>query len=392
MQVGTAHAFAQVPPALRTAPGGSLLVIDSDAGNRDLLRRDLERLGYTVEQAEDSVEALHLSRSQSFQAVLLDASVAGNNRLDVLDRLKQDSDLGDTPVLAIFASHDRAAIAQFIRHGAEDYLLKPLDPVLLDARLSLAVDRNRLRASERLKSAELERLSSELKRSHEDVRAFAYAASHDLQAPVRTITAYIQLLQRRLKARIGDDEREMFAFAEGAAKRMQGLIRGLLEYSQAGTQEYRLESIASEDVVDALLLDMDGVIQDAGAQVGRDQLPLIVYDPARLRQVLHNLIRNAITYRRPDQPPRVHVSAVTGDGQWQFTIRDNGEGVAAEHVERIFELLHRLHGHEMPGSGIGLALCKRIVERSGGKIWVESEVGRGSLFCFTIPFPAPSAP
>jgi light-regulated signal transduction histidine kinase (bacteriophytochrome) len=242
-----------------------------------------------------------------------------------------------------------------------------------------------------MKNGELERVTAELKRSNEELQRFAYAASHDLQAPVRTITTYIQLLQRRIKARLGADEREMFGFAEGAAKRIHALIRDLLQYSQATTQETRPEPIATNELLDALLLDMEAVIAERAAQVTRDDLPTVVFDPTRLQQLLQNLIGNAVTYRRPDVAPRVHVAAVAEDGHWRFTISDNGEGIAPEHQERIFEMFQRLHGDDVPGSGIGLPVCKRIVERSGGKIWVESEPGRGSLFRFTIPFPTPAS-
>jgi light-regulated signal transduction histidine kinase (bacteriophytochrome) len=262
---------------------------------------------------------------------------------------------------------------------------------LLHARLRATLDRKRLRDSERLKNAELERLTAELKRSNEDLQRFAYAASHDLQAPVRTITTYIQLLQRRMRERINDDELEMFQFAEGAAKRMHTLIRDLLQYSQASTHQNRYEPISVNELLDDLVSDMRSVVREAGAQVTRDELPEVVYDSTRLRQLFQNLIGNAIKYRRAGDVPRVHVSGAREDGHWRFSVQDNGQGIPAEHYLQIFEMFQRLHGDEIPGSGIGLAVCKRIVERSGGKIWVSSEIGQGSTFSFTVPVPAEPA-
>jgi light-regulated signal transduction histidine kinase (bacteriophytochrome) len=313
----------------------------------------------------------------------------GLNGFGVLDELQSDSVLRDLPVLVISASDDLAAVADSLQRGAEDYLVKPFDPMLLQARLSSTLERKRLRDRERLKNMENERLASALQRSNEDLQRFAYAASHDLQAPVRTMTTYLQLLRRRLKARLAPEEGEMFDFAEGAAKRMHVLIHDLLQYSQASTQEARAESVDCDTLLSSLLLDMDAVIQDAGAVVTWEPLPVITYDPTRLRQVLQNLIGNAIKYRGKDAP-EIQVLSALEDDHWRFCVRDNGQGIAPEHAPRIFDMFHRLHGDNIPGSGIGLAICKRIVERAGGKIWVHSEVDQGSTFCFTIPFRASS--
>lgn len=367
---------------------GHILIVDDDEGNRDILRRHLERQGYTVHDCADGPQALRLLRQVEFEAVLLDLVMPGLDGLDVLDELKRDPQLRDLPVLVISASDDLAGIADSIQRGAEDYLVKPFDPMLLQVRLSATLDRKRLRDRDRLRNAELERLTFELQRSNEDLQRFAYAASHDLQAPVRTITSYIQLLQRRLKGKLTDDQREMFAFAEGAAKRMHVLIRDLLQYSQVTTGETRLERVNTNELLDALILDMESVIQEASATVTHDLLPTVVYDSTRLRQLFQNLIGNAIKYRS-DHPPAVSISAYTGPDDWRFSVRDNGQGIPAEHAARIFEMFQRLHGDDIPGSGIGLALCKRIVQSSGGNIWVESTSGQGSTFFFTIPFPSP---
>ncbi len=367
--------------------GAKLLVVDDDEGNRDVLRRHLERQGYEVHEAAGGEEALVRLRTEPFDGLLLDLVMPGLDGFGVLDALQSDSALGDLPVLVISASDDLVAVADSIQRGAADYLIKPFDPTLLHARLSSTLEQKRLRDRERLKNAENERLTAALQRSNEDLQRFAYAASHDLQAPVRTMTTYLQLLRRRLKTRLTTDELEMFDFAEGAAKRMHVLIQDLLQYSQATTQQSRQERIDAEALLKALLLDMAALIEDSGAAITWEPLPVVTYDSTRLRQILQNLIGNAIKYRSTEAP-RITVLSAVEDDHWRFCVRDNGQGIPAEHTEKIFDMFHRLHGDSIPGSGIGLAICKRIVERSGGEIWVDSEVGRGSTFCFTIPFPA----
>jgi signal transduction histidine kinase len=363
---------------------GRLLVVDDDEANRDVLQRHLERQGYVVEQAASGREALARLATESFDGLLLDLVMPGMNGLEVLDTLRQDGRHFYLPVLVISASDDLSLVADSIKRGAEDYLFKPFDPVLLDARLSATLERKRLRDRERSKQTELELVTAALKRSNEDLQRFAYAASHDLQAPVRTITAYLQLLERRLGGRLSAQESEMIGFAQGAARRMNTLIHDLLLYSQASTEISKLEVVDCEALTRDLLEDLKSLIEEAGASVKWEALPQLVADATGLRQVLQNLISNAIKYRR-EQAPVVVISALERNSSWQFCVSDNGQGIEPQHTERIFEMFQRLHGEELPGSGIGLAICYRIIERLGGKIWVESEPGRGSDFYFTIP-------
>lgn len=383
-----AHAAAAEPPAQLGFRYGRILVIDHDEGNRGAVRKHLERHGYTVETSADCQHGLELIRTHRFEAVLLDLVMPGSGGLDVLRALRHDTALSDVPVLVMSPPDDMPRIADFIQHGAEDYVTKPVDPVLLQARVSAALDRKRLRDRERLKNAELKELSCALQQSNEDLQRFAYSASHDLQAPVRTITSYIQLLQRRMRHKLTEEELEMFAFAEGAAKRMHLLLRDLLQYSQVSTAELRLEVVDANELLEAVISDLQPLIKEAGATIRREPLPKVVYDAARLRQLFQKLLGNAIKYKRDETPPEVFVSGRAEPRQWRFSVRDNGEGIAPEHTARIFEMFQRLHGEENPGSGIGLALCKRIIERCGGTLWVDSEPGKGSTFSFTIPMPA----
>ncbi len=285
--------------APRIAPGhGLILVVDDDEPNRDVLQRHLERQGYLVDQASSGPEALAKLASQPFEALLLDLVMPGMNGLEVLDALKRQTHGIDLPVLVISASDDLSVVAESIQKGAEDYLLKPFDPVLLNARLSATLERKRLRDQERSKTAELEQVTAALERSNEDLRRFAYAASHDLQAPVRTIITYLQLFSRRVGSRLSEEESEMIEFAEGAAGRMNELIRDLLLYSHASTDACKLEPVDCQSLLSDLSEDLDSLIKETDASVTWQQaMPRIVADLTGMRRVFQNLISNAIKYR-----------------------------------------------------------------------------------------------
>jgi PAS domain S-box-containing protein len=225
----------------------------------------------------------------------------------------------------------------------------------------------------------------ELARSNAELEQFAYVASHDLQEPLRMVASYVQLLQRRYKGRLDADADEFIRFAVDGATRMQRLINDLLAYSQVGTTGKRFAPTACDDVLDEVLANMATTIGEVGATVVREKLPTVPADRTQLVQLFQNLIGNAVKFRS-DEPPTVHVSACKRGTDWVFAVRDNGVGIDERHRERIFAIFQRLHGRaEYPGMGIGLALCRKIVERHKGRIWVESHVGKGSVFCFTIP-------
>jgi light-regulated signal transduction histidine kinase (bacteriophytochrome) len=370
---------------LALSPGyGQLLVVDDDEANRDVLRRQLERQGYTVEEAASGSEALTELRQRPFDAVLLDLVMPEMSGLEVLKEMKRDTALHEVPVLVISASDDLASVAESIKRGAEDYLLKPFDPVLLRARLSATLDRKRYRDQERTRSRELEQVTRALQRSNEDLQRFAYAASHDLQAPIRTINSYLQLLERRLGERLNGEEQELISIAKGAAKRMSTLIQDLLLYSQVSTSPRALEPVDCEALLAALVSDLNVAVEESQAIIAWDSLPTVHVERTAMRQLLQNLVGNAMKYRAA-RPVQVRITASFHDGFWLFCVKDNGLGIPSEYKVRIFEMFHRLHGEELPGSGIGLAMCQRIVERFGGKIWVESTLGEGSEFYFTIP-------
>ena len=237
--------------------------------------------------------------------------------------------------------------------------------------------------------------AQELARSNTELEQFAYVASHDLQEPLRMIASYTQLLSRRYKDKLDREAEEFIGFAVGGALRMQVLINDLLSYSRVGTRGKAFAPVDCARIVQQTLENLKIALEESRAVITQDPLPTVSGDPTQLTQLFQNLIGNAIKFHGAEDP-RVSVSAQRregaaaappgGPGEWVFCIRDNGIGIEPQYFERIFVIFQRLHTRqEYPGTGIGLALCKKIVERHGGRIWVESEPGRGSAFLFTLP-------
>jgi len=234
--------------------------------------------------------------------------------------------------------------------------------------------------------AQLLQKMEELNRSNEELGQFAYIASHDLQEPLRMVASYTQLLSRRYKGKLDSDADDFIAFAVDGASRMQRLIKDLLAYSRAGTKGTDLLRTSSEGALQQALVNLRGAIEESGALVTHDRLPSVQADEMQLIQLFQNLVGNAIKYQRPGVP-RVHVSAAKGgEKRWIFLVQDNGLGIDSQYFEKIFGVFQRLHKREeFAGTGIGLAICKKIVERHGGSISVQSQLGQGSTFRFDLP-------
>ena len=240
------------------------------------------------------------------------------------------------------------------------------------------------RAEERIR-----RYAGDLERSNQDLQHFAYVASHDLQEPLRMVRGFVELLARRYEGKLGDDADEYIHYAVDGATRMQNLIRGLLAYSRVGTQGKSFKEVDTGDALDQALDNLQVTIEENQATVTHDPLPVVTGDDTQLAQLFQNLIGNAIKFRSAE-PPKIHITASDKNGVWEIAVTDNGIGFDPQHANRIFQMFQRLHGPtKFPGTGIGLALCKRIVERHGGRIWVDATPGQGSTFFFTLPREAP---
>lgn len=233
---------------------------------------------------------------------------------------------------------------------------------------------------------QLQQANQELARSNADLERFAYVASHDLQEPLRMEAMYTELLGERYQGRLDEKAERYIAYAMDGARRMRQLIDDLLLYSRVQSEAKPAASTDLNEVVSDAIELLAGRIEATGAEVERDELPTVTADAAQLRQVLTNLIGNAIKYVSAGTTPRVRIEAERGQGEWVISVADNGIGVAPAHHARIFEIFQRLHGREeYPGTGIGLAIVKRVIERHGGRVWLASELGSGSTFYFSLP-------
>ena len=252
----------------------------------------------------------------------------------------------------------------------------------------LVINAVRDRTAQQLAEDAMRKYSLDLARSNAELERFAYVASHDLQEPLRMVSSYTQLLSRRYKGKLDPSADEFIAYAVDGATRMQRLINDLLALSRVGTQAKASEPVDTDAILRRVVSDLQPAIEAAGATVvSSEALPTVLAEGTQVGQLFQNLVGNALKFRG-EEPPRVEISAVPVDdgGFWQFSFKDNGIGIEPQYFDRIFVIFQRLHGkEEYPGTGIGLAICKKIVERVGGKLWVESQPGHGTNFLFTLP-------
>jgi light-regulated signal transduction histidine kinase (bacteriophytochrome) len=233
---------------------------------------------------------------------------------------------------------------------------------------------------------EQKRVQDELRRINQDLEQFAYSASHDLQEPVRSVKVFSELLAKRYGDELDDEALKFMGFVNSGATRMETLVRDLLAYTRVTSSDQPVKTTDATEAFESALSNLAVAISEAGANVTAEPLPRLPVHATHLQQLFQNLIGNAIKYRSPERPPRVHIAAERQDGFWLFTVNDNGIGIDPRYKETIFGLFKRLHTRdEYSGTGIGLALCQRIVNRYHGRIWVESEPGQGSAFRFTLP-------
>ena len=273
----------------------------------------------------------------------------------------------------VFLSAARLAdldVVAGLEHGGDNYLREPVDPAVL-----VATVRALLRERD---------VQEALVRSNEQLRRFAFVVSHELQEPLRMVKSYTQLLAQRYKNNLGPEANEYIEFTISGVNRMEKFIHDMLAYSQAAEAEMDVKAFSCRTALDWALLELQPAMDETGATVTADALPVVMGDPMRLSQVFKNLIGNAIKYRG-EQSPVVHISAMADGPEHVICIRDNGIGIEPKYFDNIFVLFKRLHGRDRSGSGVGLAICKEIIEHHGGRIWVESDPGKGSSFCFTLP-------
>ncbi|MGZ7119785.1 MAG: PAS domain-containing sensor histidine kinase, partial [Methanobacterium sp.] len=274
------------------------------------------------------------------------------------------------------------------KNGEIRYVETYLEPLKKDNEI-FAFDVISHDITERKKAEEqLKETIKELKRSNQELQQFAYVASHDLQEPLRTIASFTQLLERRYKGQLDSNADEFMDYIVEAATRMKAQIEGLLEYSRVVTKGEEFELVDMNNVLNKTLKILDTSIIESDTKITSDELPNVMGDTLQLERVFQNLISNAIKFRKRKEPPKIHISAYKSkdEKEYIFSVQDNGIGIEKQYLERIFTIFQRLHTRDVyKGTGIGLSIVKRIIERHGGRIWVESEFGVGSTFYFILP-------
>ncbi len=382
-------------------PGNDATIINVDDNEpaRYARGRLLRQVGFRVIDAATGQETLEAVQKVHPDLILLDVHLPDIGGIEVCRRIRSSPEHASVIILQISASATSAPHAtDSLNSGADAYLVEPVDPDVLIATIRAMMrlrraEREALEANAALRTlnSQLRTLNEALQRSNEDLQHFAYVASHDLQEPLRTIKSYVQLIERTMSERFQERERAYFHFITEGADRMRNLIDALLAYSRIGRERgTEFEAFSLQSAFDWALMNLHEGIIAAKATVTSLGLPEVWGDSVRLAQVFQNLIGNAVKYRRPDVEPVIEVSARRdSSGDWVVSVSDNGMGIARDYHERIFVPFKRLHGQELPGAGIGLALCRRIVESHGGRIWLESAPGKGSTFFFSLK-PAPS--
>ncbi len=408
-------------------PRPAILVVEDSPTQAAFLSQHLRSNGYTVQNAVDGSEALSILEDWRPDLVIADIMMSGMDGYEFCRRLKDDPRFATLPLILLTTLSDAADVLQGLACGADSFITKTYDVGVLLRRVRDLLDRSEadsgdgpepievaiggrqysinagrrqifefFRAAYEVaiqKQAELieaearvRQQSDALARSNEELKRFAYEASHDLQEPLRSIVSFSQLLERRYRGRLDQDADDYLQFVIDGGVRMQTLITDLLQLSRVETRGGPFEQAEAGEIVADALRTIGHGVGEAGGQVEVGPLPSIFGDPAQLELVFTNLIGNAIKYRRRDVPLVIRISAERHGPFCEFAVADNGIGIEAEYFDRIFEMFQRLHTHDKyEGTGIGLAVVKKIVERHGGTVRVESAPGEGSTFFFTLP-------
>ena len=420
---------------------GNILLVDDKPDNLRLLSSLLSERGYETRGVINGQMALKAARSNPPDLILLDIMMPQMNGYEVCEHLKGEDSTREIPVIFISAKDEVFDKVKAFSVGGVDYIVKPfhfeevlarienhltirkLQKQLQEQNILLQEEINSRQAVEkalqeqnqllqkeinsrqavekalqeqnvllqqeiserRRAEAALQKSNQELARSNAELEQFAYVASHDLQAPLATTASYAQLLEQRYQARLDEKANKYIRNIVDGCVRMQTLIDDLLAYSRIGRNQKPFEAVDCDRVFQEACANLQMAIRNNQAAITHDELPVLIADSSQLGQLFQNLIDNAIKYRQ-DAPPKIHIGVERYEDSWLFAVKDNGIGIDPKYADRIFQIFQRLHSRkEYSGTGIGLAICQKIVEHHGGHIWVESTPNLGSIFYFTIP-------
>jgi signal transduction histidine kinase len=367
-----------------------VLIVEDSENDAAMIVRQLRKADYEVsqERVESSGQMRAALEEPDWDIVITDYKLPGFDAPTALAILQQTG--LDLPFLVVSGHIGEETAVALMKAGAHDYLMKNnlarLAPVVKRELGQARMRRERSRAEK-----ELERGVRDLARSNAELEQFAYVVSHDLQEPLRMVASYVQLLEERYKDQLDSNAREFIAYAVDGATRMKQMITDLLAYSRVGKNAKEIVAVACEAALGQACADLRASITEAAAEISHGPLPTVLGNADQFTHLFQNLVGNAIKFRS-QAPPRIHVSAELNEQEWVFSVRDNGIGLDTQFADRIFMVFQRLHRREdYPGTGIGLAIARKIVEHRGGRIWVESEPGQGATFHFTVPVHPPDA-
>jgi len=360
------------------------LLVEDNADDAELVLRALRKESFEVSAliVQDEAEFVAGLRSHCPDVVLADYNLPNWKGMEALNVLRLQG--LDIPMILVTGALGDVLAVECIKQGVTDYVLKDSLARLPEV-IRRALQEKYERSLRHQAESNLAKKVDELARSNADLEQFAYVASHDLQEPLRMVAAYTQLLSERYKGKLDENADKFIGYASEGALRMQVLIQDLLGFSRVGRANAAYANVDCNAVMEDVRKSLSSAIQESGAVITAADLPTVWADRTQIAQLLQNLVGNAIKFRGKE-PPLISVQAEKAGEHWMFSVSDNGIGIATEFADNIFVVFQRLHTRsEYPGNGIGLAICKKIVERNGGNIWLEPQAGNGSTFKFTIP-------
>lgn len=356
---------------------GDILIVDDTPDNLRLLSAMLTKQGFEVRKALTGQAAITSALADAPNLILLDIKMPTMNGYEVCQQLKANPCTEQIPVIFISALDDVIDKVKAFAAGGVDYVTKPFQEAEVLARINNQLNLQRLQK-------QLIEQNHELVRSNRELEQFAYVVSHDLQQPLQSITGFAKLLLLKYGADLDTTAHEYLNHITDSGNRMQRLIQDLLAYAQVNKQT-ELELVDCNLILEHVIENLQASMTEQNVKLTHTSLPKVMGSETQLTQLFQNLISNGIKFSRSDAPPIINIAAEKYPDYWLFTVQDNGIGIAVENLERVFEAFYRLHStQQYPGTGIGLATCKKIVELHGGDIWVTSELNRGTVFYFTL--------
>lgn len=367
----------------------SVLLVDDVEANLIALEALLSGLECEPVRARNGNDALKHLLKQEFAVVLLDVQMPEMDGYEVAHFARDNPKTRDVPIIFLTAmNRNEDSMLRGYGTGAVDYLTKPFNPQVLRAKVRVFVDLYISRQKLALEAAAHQRTLRSLELANDALRHFTHAASHDLRAPLRSVRGFLKVLEETSGERLDERALDYLQRSRRASDRMDALLESLRSYAQLQRPVEHGEVVCDE-VVELVRADLAEPLAAAAAVLTVSPLPVIRGDRDRIYQLFLNLIGNALKYRKPEASPHIAVSATSHDKHWNFCVEDDGIGIEATQRARVFEAFSRLHAHsEYEGSGLGLAICRQIVDQHNGTIWCDSEYGRGSRFCFSLPYAA----